>query len=111
MRGNKNMPKKYKYIILCIICSFLFLILLFITHRPIYAETFIEVTEDGRIYLITTEEGMDEVIEEVTPEELADIYYNQPAKLPQDDDSLNIVRQLIAGYEDAEFNQEGGILE
>ena len=76
---------------------------------PGYTKTVIEVTEDGTIYLITTEAGMDDVVEEVTAEELADIYYSQPVKLPQDDDSLNIIRNLIGVFEPAESNQVGGL--
>ena len=54
------------------------------SFSPGYTKTVIEVTEDGTIYLITSEVGMDDVVEEVTAEELGDIYYNQPVIIPQD---------------------------
>jgi len=103
------MPKK----ILIIYFTIFFISLLLVSfshYSAVYAETVIEVAEDGKIYLITTQEGMVEpVVEEVTVEELADIYYNQPERLPQDDGSLNTVRDLIVGYEPTQSDQEGGL--
>jgi hypothetical protein len=49
------------------------------------------------------------VVKEVTKDELVDIYYNRPTELPQDDNSLNTIRRLIAGYKPTEPNQKGGV--